>query len=77
MSITCCDIEVGNRSRTGPTGRKEFMILVDSCSRCGKIFPVHPCDLNHYEWNWVLRYNRRIDNENPINDFIKEKEMVI
>lgn len=50
----------GNRRRVGPTGRRFFMILVDSCYACGAIYPVEPNRLSYHEARWVERYNKRM-----------------
>lgn len=53
----------GNRQRTGPTGRKTFLILVDACLRCGRLRPVYPEILTKKERSWVDRYNRFLARE--------------
>lgn len=58
-----CDIcghHVGNRQRVGPTGNKNFTVLVDKCYGCGNLYPVELEKLSYDCYRWVWRYNERI-----------------
>ncbi len=46
-----------SRQRSGPTGRKRFLLLVDSCGRCGRILRSHQ-DLTWSQYDWVRRWNK-------------------
>lgn len=54
-----CGHHIGNRRRVGPTGKKSFMIRVDSCCECGKLYPVD--SLSEDEQKWVNRWNKRME----------------
>lgn len=49
-----------NRSRVGSTSRYSRMILVDACSRCGRILRCAE-DLSWREYDWMRRINRRLE----------------
>ena len=56
-----CDRRATRRERVGPTGRrKTWSILVDSCHRCGRHYPVNPDDLTAEQTSWVERWNTRM-----------------
>ena len=60
MILKCdiCGCGGGRRTRTGPTGNNDFLILVDQCYRCGALYP---CKIMTYEAEqWVKRYNERM-----------------
>jgi len=63
----CQEGHVGNRRRVGPTGRKHFNILVDTCYKCGAMFQVY--NIPHIKEEWVRRYNERmrLNYENTTN----------
>lgn len=54
-----CKHDTGDRRRIGPTGRKQFMILVDRCHKCGAMIPVFPKELTWKERNWIERFNKK------------------
>ncbi len=55
-----CDHNYLMRKSVGPTGRKNFfMILVDECYSCKEFFPVHPERLTESKARWIERWNRR------------------
>ena len=56
--MICENGNVGNRHRAGPTGQKDFMILVDECYKCHCLYPVNPDDLSYLERDWITRWNR-------------------
>jgi hypothetical protein len=63
----------GNRRRVGPTGRRFFMILIDSCYECGTMYPVEPDKLSYHEARWVERYNKRMKTD-YLENKLKERK---
>ena len=51
-------LHVARRNRTGPTGRKTFYVLSDSCERCGRILKTAQ-DINWKTYFWIRRWNER------------------
>jgi hypothetical protein len=60
MKCSICGHHVGDRQRVGPTGNKDFNILVDICYGCGTLYPVEPDKLTYDYYRWVWRYNKRM-----------------
>jgi len=58
-----CDHMCTYKRRVGPTGNKDWMILVNQCGRCAFIIPVYPDTLTYQQKKWVDRYNKRIEKE--------------
>jgi len=54
-----CRGTFGNRRRTGPTGNKTFLILVDACYRCGRLLNIKPLT-DYAEKDWLDRYNKHL-----------------
>ena len=53
-----CNVRANRREGVGPTGKKEWMILVDTCHRCGRHYPLHPHKLTLEQKSWVKRINK-------------------
>lgn len=51
----CCTSHAMQRHKIGPTGHKHWMIIVNSCYRCGIIEPAQPLTWEQHEW--VHRWN--------------------
>ena len=66
-----CGNALGSRRRIGPTGNNDFIILVESCYRCERVYPVQTWKLGWKELRWIDRLNGNCVND----DFIHEKEM--
>lgn len=60
MKCNLCGHHVGDRRRVGPTGNNDFNILVESCYKCGTLYPVEHNELSYKEIHWVYRYNERM-----------------
>ena len=60
MKCEFCNGGIGNRRRVGPTGNNDFNALVESCYRCGMLYPVFPETLSYKENEWIRRYNERM-----------------
>jgi hypothetical protein len=60
INNTClsCGGKFGARRRVGPTGRKNFNILIESCYRCGILRNIEP--LTKEEQSWLDRYNNNL-----------------
>jgi len=54
-----CNKRATKREGVGPTGDKEWMILVDTCYRCGRHYPIKSDELTHEQKSWVTRWNNR------------------
>ena len=52
-----CNRRTQRREGVGPTGRKEWMILVDTCYRCGRHYPIQSRKLTFQQENWINRWN--------------------
>ena len=55
--LMTCTHKYGNRERAGPTGRREWMILVDRCMGCGHLTAIKTVTWTQYYW--VVRFNLR------------------
>ena len=66
-NIKCpiCGGHIGNRRRVGPFSyKKNFMILIEDCNKCGYMYPVNGMDsLSDKEFDWVYRWNNRMRKE--------------
>lgn len=56
--VRCTAHAFYRRCRVGPTGGQRWMILADTCYRCGLIRPLQK--LTHRQRFWVHRWNRFI-----------------
>jgi len=52
-----CNKRATRREGVGPTGRKQWMILVDTCHNCGRHYPFKPNELTIEQKSWVKRIN--------------------
>jgi len=60
MICDVCGRTIYKRVRTGPTSRKkDFLILVTECGKCGSIYPVYKFIL-YKELKWIERWNKRM-----------------
>lgn len=51
-----------SRSRAGPTSRRKlWMILIERCGRCQRIYAVKPYKLSWHERRWIKRWNASVD----------------
>jgi hypothetical protein len=53
-----CNKRATRREGVGPTGRKGWMILVDTCHKCGRHYPFKPNELTLEQKSWVKRINK-------------------
>lgn len=60
MKCEYCNGGVGDRKRVGPTGNNYFNILIESCYRCGMMYPVFSESLSYQQSEWIRRYNERM-----------------
>lgn len=60
-----CLVHSRRRQKAGPTGRKNWMILVDSCPWCGVMRPIQTT--TYEQRDWLRRWNRKIA---PNNTYI-------
>lgn len=56
--MRCTDRHAMRRQKSGPTGRQTWMVIVDSCWRCGVMRPIRPT--NFIQRDWLRRWNRKV-----------------
>jgi len=63
-----CDRKARRREGVGPTGRKDWMIMVDTCTKCGRHYPVKPREINLAQKSWIDRWNKRMNQKRVDHD---------
>ena len=52
-----CNVRATRREGVGPTGKKQWMVLVDTCHRCGRHYAFRPNKLTLEQRSWLKRIN--------------------